>query len=142
MDDLKSLFYLVHGRDPLEGRLSNLQNNCRYMGDQPGQLEVQEWRKMWKLHAKLLTETSTTEPIETRKVTKATNLKIGQLLFVKDHHKGIFDPLYIFGHRVAGIINDSTVLPTTPDGKEKRCNTHHINVVTALEVSASACQQP
>ena len=34
-DDLESPFYLVHGRDPLEGRLSNLQNYCRYVGDQP-----------------------------------------------------------------------------------------------------------
>ena len=36
VDDLESLFYLVHGRDPIEGRLSNLQNYCRYVGDQPG----------------------------------------------------------------------------------------------------------
>ena len=35
VDDLESPFYLVHGRDTLEGRLSNLQNCCRYMGDQP-----------------------------------------------------------------------------------------------------------
>ena len=35
MDDLRSPFYLVHGRDPLEGRLSNLQNYCRYLSDQP-----------------------------------------------------------------------------------------------------------
>ena len=34
--NLKSPFYLVHGRDPLEGQLSNLQNYCRYLGDQPG----------------------------------------------------------------------------------------------------------
>ena len=35
-DDLESPFYLVHGRDPLEGRLSNFQNYCRYVGDHPG----------------------------------------------------------------------------------------------------------
>ena len=56
VDDLESPFYLVHGRDPLQGRLSNLQNYCRYLGDQPGSLAVQELRKMWKLHAKLLEE--------------------------------------------------------------------------------------
>ena len=55
--DLESPFYLVHGRDPLEGRFSNLQNYCRYVGDQPGQLAVQEFRKMWKVHAKLLKKT-------------------------------------------------------------------------------------
>ena len=40
VDDPESSFYLVYGRDPLEGRLSNLQNYCRYMGDQPGRLVV------------------------------------------------------------------------------------------------------
>ena len=45
-NDLESPIYLVHGRDPLEGRLSNLQNYCRYMGDQPGWLAVQELRKI------------------------------------------------------------------------------------------------
>ena len=56
MDDLESPYYLVHGQDWLKGRLSNLQNYCRYIGDQPGILAVQELQKLWKLHAKLLTE--------------------------------------------------------------------------------------
>ena len=34
--DLESPCCLVHGRDPLEGRLSHLQNYCRYIGEQPG----------------------------------------------------------------------------------------------------------
>ena len=52
---------------------------------------VQELRKMWKLHAKLLTETRIREPVDTRKITNATDLKIGQLVFMNDHHKGTFD---------------------------------------------------
>ena len=36
VDDLESPFYLVHGRDPLKGRLGNLQNYCRYVRDQLG----------------------------------------------------------------------------------------------------------
>ena len=35
VDDLELPYYLIHGHDPLEGRLSNLQNYCRYMGHQP-----------------------------------------------------------------------------------------------------------
>ena len=46
VDDLESPFYLVHSREPLEGRLSNLQNYCRYLGDQPRQIAVQELRKL------------------------------------------------------------------------------------------------
>ena len=54
VDDLESPFYLVYGQDLLEGRLSNLQNYCRYMGDQPRRLVVQELQRIWKLHTKLL----------------------------------------------------------------------------------------
>ena len=126
VNDLESPFYLVHGKDPLEGTLSNLQNYYRYIGDQPGQLAGQELRKTWKLHAKLLAENRSIEPATNKQVTRASNLKVGQLVFVKDHQKGTFDPSYVFDHRVAGIVNDSTVILTTPDGKEKRCSIHHI----------------
>ena len=32
------------------------------------------------------------------------------------------------------ILNDSTVLLTTPHGKEKKCNIHHVKLVSSLEV--------
>ena len=56
VNECESHFYLVHERDPLEGRLSHLQNYCRYTGQQPDRLAVQEPRNMWKMHAKLLWE--------------------------------------------------------------------------------------
>ena len=141
VDDLESHFYLVHGRDPLEGRLSNLQNYCRYVGDQPGQLAVQELRKMWKLHTKLIKENRRTDPVENKKNTEATDLKIGQLVFVKDHQKGTFDPTYIYDHRISDILNDSTVVLNTPDGKERKCNIHHIKLMTPVDASTNAFNQ-
>ena len=67
-----------------------------------------------------------TEVTNDRKVTKASDLKVGQLVFVKDHCKGPFNPAYTFNHKVEAIVNESKVLLTTPDGKEERCNIHHI----------------
>ena len=64
---LESSFYLVHGRDSLEGRLSNLQSYCRYIGDKPGQLAVQELRKMGKLHSKLFKENRRAESAQNKK---------------------------------------------------------------------------
>ena len=65
-------YYLLHGQDPLKGRLSNLQNYCRYMGDHTRRLAVQE---LWKLHAKLLAENRIAKPATNKKVTKASDLK-------------------------------------------------------------------
>ena len=54
---------------------------------------------MLKLHAKLLKEKRRAEPAENKKITKASDLKIGQLVFVKDHQKGTFDLHLTFIHR-------------------------------------------
>ena len=93
---------------------------------------------MWNLHAKLLKESRARTK---QKITKASNLKIGQLVFVKDHQKGTFDSHYIYDHRHVGILSDSTVLLTIPDGKEKRCHIHHIKPMTPLEASTSVFSQ-
>ena len=96
---------------------------------------------MWKLHAKFLKENKRTEPADNRKITKASDLKIGQLVFVKVHQKGTFNQSYIFDHTFVGILNDSTVALITPDGKEKKCNIHHIKLMTALEASINTFSQ-
>ena len=58
-----------------------------------------------------------------------------------DHCKGTFDPTYIFDHRVSGIVNDSTVMLITPDGKEKKRNIHHIKPVTPAAIFINAFDQ-
>ena len=68
---------------------------------------------MWKLNAKLLEVNRRVDPEENKKITKASDLKTDQLVFVKDHCKGTFDLTYIFDHRVSGILNNSTVMLTT-----------------------------
>ena len=88
-----------------------------------------------------LLENRRTNPADNMPITKASNLKTDQLLFVKDHHKGTFYPTYIYDHRVSGILNDSTVMLTTSDGKEKKCNIHHIKPITPIDASTNAFDQ-
>ena len=44
-DDLESLFFLIHGRDPLEG------GSIRYFGDYKGLILFAELHKLWSAHA-------------------------------------------------------------------------------------------
>ena len=97
-------------------------------------------QELRKLHAKLLVENRVTKPTNDRKVTKASDLKVGQLVFVKDHCKCPFTPAYTFDHRIPAIVNKSMVVLTTPDGKEKRCNIHHIKPMSVAQASAGAFQ--
>ena len=71
----------------------------------------------------------------------ASDLKIGQLVFVEDHCKGTFDLVYTFDYRISTIVSESTVILTKPDGREKRCTIHHTKPLSALESSAGAFQQ-
>ena len=50
---------------------------------------------MWELHAKLLAENRSNMPAVNNQVTKASDLKVGQLDFGKDHQKGTFNPSYV-----------------------------------------------
>ena len=74
------------------------------------------------------------EPAANKKITSASDLKISLLVLVKNQWKGPFDPTYIYDHQVAKVLNDSMVLLTTPDGKERKCNIHHMKLVSNLEV--------
>ena len=73
---------------------------------------------MWKLHAELLCDSrQTNDPAEERKFDKASNLKIGQLLLIKNHTASTFQPKYLADHIVIKIVNDSTVIMSSPDSK-------------------------
>ena len=41
----------------------------------------------------------------------------------------------MYNHQVVSIPNESTILLTTPDSKEKKCNIHHIRLVSSLDMT-------
>ena len=56
-DDLESLFFLIHGRDPLEGCARQLgSGDTRYMGDEKGLILFAKLRKLRLTHGKSLQE--------------------------------------------------------------------------------------
>ena len=67
------------------------------------------------------------------KYNKATDLKIGQLVLIKNNTGTVFDPKYIVDHRVICIVNESIVILQTPAGKEMRCNIHNLKPINTSQ---------
>ena len=84
-DDLKSPFFLIHGRDPLEGCIRLLgSSDTRYMGDEKGLILFTKLRKLWHSHAKNLQENRLlkTDTLECNKNFKLHDFKVGQLIAI------------------------------------------------------------
>ena len=124
----------------MEGRLAHIQGYCRYVGEQPGRQMVQELQKLWKIHMEMLHDIRTKgDPEEGEddiKYDKAIDLRIGQLVLIKNNTGMVLDPKFIADHRVICIVNKSVVILQTADGKEKRCNIHNcINMSQAFTLA-------
>ena len=134
-DDLESPFFLIHGRNPLEGciRLLDL-IDTRYMGNKEGLILFAELRKMWHSHAKNLQENRLLkmDTLEHNKNFKSHDFKVGQLIAMKNHLKGTFDTKFISDYRILNIINKHALLIQIPNGKTRK-----ININDAKPVSAS-----
>ena len=97
---------------------------------------------MWKVHAELLCNSrQSKDPEEKRKFNKASNLKIGQLVLIKNHTASTFQPKYLADHRVIKIVNDSTVIVFSPDSEEKKCNIHHVKAISCTTTFTSAFEE-
>ena len=83
------------------------------------------------MHAELLCDSrETKDPLEERKFDKASDLKIGQLILIKNHTVATFQLKYLADHRVVKILNNSTVIMSSPDRKEKKCNINHVKPIS------------
>ena len=97
---------------------------------------------MWKLHAELLHDSrQSKDPEEERKSHKASDLKIRQLVLIKNHTASTFQPKYLADHRVINIVNDSTVIVSSLDGKEKKYNIHHVKAISPTTTFTSAFEE-
>ena len=135
-DDLESPFFLVHGRDTLEGCIQLLgQGSIRYLGNDKGLILFAEICKLWSAHPKALQENRQikTEKVEKHKHFKAHDFKVGQLIAVKKHLRNTFGSRFVSDYRVLKILNEQTLLVDSLDGK-----TRQININDAKPVSATA----
>ena len=137
-DNLESPFFLIHGRDPLEGCTGLFgSGDTRYMGDEKSLIFFAKVRKLWLTHAKSLQENRLlkTNTLECNKNSKSHHFKVGQLIAVKNHLKSMFDPKFISDYRILNIINEHTLLIQSPDGKTRKININDTKPVSAIFIS-------
>ena len=86
---------------------------------------------MCKLHVDLLPDSrQSKDPEEEGKFNNASDLEIGQLVLIKNDTASTFQTKYLVDHRVLKIVNDSTVTVSSLDGKDKKCNIHHVKAIS------------
>ena len=124
-DDLESPFFLIHGRNPLEGHIGLLgKNDILYLGNNKGLILFTEICKLWWAHAKSLQENRQlkTDKVEKNKHFKAHDFKIGQTIAVKNHLRNTFESKFIADYRVLEIASYCTLIVQSPDGKTRQIN--------------------
>ena len=119
VNDLESPFFLIKGRDPLEGCARLLgSGNIINLGDDKGLILFAELCKLWLAHAKSLLENRLlkTETVERNKNFKSHNFKVGQLIAVKNHLRNTFEIKFVSDYGILKIVNECTLLIESPDG--------------------------
>ena len=142
-DDLESLFFLLHGRYPLEGYAGLFASgDTRYIGDEKGLILFAKLRKLWLTHAKSLQENRLLKnnTLECNKNFKSHHFKVGQLLAVKNHLKSMFDSKFISDYRILNIINECPLLIQSPDGKARKININDAKPASAITTADNMLQ--
>ena len=143
-DDLESPFFLIHGRDLLEGCAGLFgSDNIRYMVDDKGLILFTKLHKLWLSHAKSLQENRLlkTEALECYKHFKSHEFKVGQLVAVKNHLRNMFDTRFVSDYRIVKIINECTILIEGPDGKTRKININDAKPVSAITSADNTLQE-
>ena len=66
-----------------------------------------------------------------------TKFKISQPVMVKNHAHHTVEPKYLLDYKVLKILNDSTLLLMTPNGKERKININDVKLCSTTELVES-----
>ena len=142
-DNLEGPFFLIHGRDTLEGH-TKLLSKCdiRYLGGDKGLILFAEICKLLLAHVKALQENRQlkTDKVEKNKYFKAHGFKIGQLIAVKNHLRNTFESKFISDYRVLDIVNKHTLVVESSDGKTRQININDAKPISARAATNNAWQ--
>ena len=112
----ESPFVLMFRRDPITPFLSLLQPSPRYWGERGGHLHLDALQCLYVVTAENLKRAREKENTETE-TNLQNDLKIGDLVLVRDVNLSIFIPKYSPNYRIIAIYGNNHIAVKAPDGK-------------------------
>ena len=112
----ESPFVLMFGRDPITPFLSLLEPSPRYWGERGGHLHLDALQCLYVVTAENLKQAREKESTETE-MNSQNDLKIGDLVLVRNVNLGVFEPKYSPNYRIIAIYGNNHIVVKAPDGK-------------------------
>ena len=100
---------------------------------------MEEFHKLWKHHAKHIKELcQRNEHMDQQINEENPKFQIGHPVMIMIHACHTFEPKYLLDQRKFKILNDSTLLLVTPNGKERKTNINGVKPCSTTELVENA----
>ena len=123
---------MMFGRDPITPFLSLLEPSPRYWDERGGHLHLDALQHLYALTAEILKRAREKENTETE-TNIQNDLKIGDLVLVRNVNSGIFKPKYSPNYRIIAIYGNSHIAVKAPDGKVQVWHRGHIKKINPVD---------
>ena len=128
----ESPFFLMFGRDPVLPLNSLLAPNYRYMGNNANLLSLDTLKNMYQIVAENLRK-ARLRHLPSAHTTLSHTLQEGDLVLIKNHTAGPFDPKYGSPSRVLKMVGNQVELVPATGGKLRREHRKHVEYILPAE---------
>ena len=128
----ESPFVVMFSRDPITPFLSLLEPSPWYWGERGGHLHLNGLQHLYAVMAENLKQAREKENTETE-TNLQNDLKIGDLVLVRNVNSGVFEPKYSPNYRIIAIYGNNHIAVKAPDGKVQVWCRGHIKKIDPVD---------
>ena len=132
----ESPFFLMFSRDPVLPLNSLLAPNYRYMGNNANLLSLDALKNMYQIAAENLHK-ARLHRLPLAHTTLSRTLQEGDLVLIRNHTAGPFDPKYGSPSRVLKMVGNQVKLVPATGGKSRREHRKHVKYILPAEKTIS-----
>ena len=122
----------MFSRDPITPFLSFLEPSLQYWGERGGHLHLDALQHLYTVTAENLRRARQKENTETE-MSLQNDLKIGDLVLVRDINSGVFEPKYSPNYRIIAIYGNNHIVVKALDGKVQVWHRGHIKKIDPVD---------